>query len=53
MVLKTTDPRARPAPHRFKTGYSEMAMPTDAAAAMSSNSAPAVTWFACAETLVR
>jgi hypothetical protein len=27
MVLKTTDPRARPILHFFETGYSEMAMP--------------------------
>ena len=53
MVLKTTDPRARPAFRLFNTGYSEMAIPTLVKAAIRYKSAPPATWFAFAATLVR
>ena len=50
MVLKTTDPRARPAFHFFKTGYIATAMPAHAKYPMIESNTPAATWFGCAET---
>ena len=52
-VRKTTEPRARPAPHCFKTGYSEIAMPTLAPAATSWSSAPLASRLALVPTRVR
>jgi hypothetical protein len=52
-ALKTTDPRATAALHLFRTGYSEMAMPALAKAAINSRSAPPLTWFEFVATLVR